>query len=69
MISAVSHEMIAPLNSTITVGETLLESITDEEHLKMVKMVITLNRMVMCQTNDLLDSNMLEHSKLIVSLG
>ena len=65
LTACVSHEMFAPLNAIIDIAELLLERTTEKEKRRMLKMIITSARLVLCHSHDLLDYNILEHGKLI----
>ena len=68
LTASVSHEMLAPLNSTIEIAQMLMEECKSKRHEKMLKMIITANRLVMCHSNDLLDYNVLEYGTLVENL-
>ena len=65
LTASVSHEILAPLSAIIDIADILLEKITKKEQRRMLKMIITSSRLVLCHSNDLLDYNILEHGILI----
>ena len=57
--------MLAPLHSTIQLGRLLLKTNLDKNQEKLVIGIITSSQLVMYFCNDLVDSSLIEHGRLV----
>ena len=65
MNRAVSHELLAPLNSTMQNANLMLKTKLTEYQKRMMNTILTSSHLVLCYSNDLIDHNVMEHGKLL----
>ena len=58
---SVSHEMLGPLMSNVSIAKLLLQTTLNENQMQMVKSIMASSQLVMCFTNDLIDNSFLEN--------
>ena len=61
LTNTVSHEMMAPLNTTRLISEVLLEEISNTQHQKMLRQISSASKILTCNVQDLLDRSMTEN--------